>query len=54
MSKPKTIDAATEARREYFRQWRAKNKDKVKEYNRKYWEKRASEKLQTREATVND
>lgn len=29
-----------EAQREYFRAWRAANKDKVREHNRRYWEKR--------------
>lgn len=28
-------------RREYYRQWRAKNKDRVREYNARYWAKRA-------------
>ena len=27
-------------RRKYFKDWRTKNKDKVKEHNRRYWEKR--------------
>lgn len=30
---------AIEARREYQRQWRAANKDKVRENNKRYWEK---------------
>lgn len=30
-----------EARRAYYKQWRAKNKDKVRDYNRRFWEKRA-------------
>lgn len=34
---------ALEMRREYLRNWRAANKDKVKEYNRTYWEKKAQE-----------
>ena len=37
-------ERAAEERREYFRQWRAKNKDKVRENNRKYWERRAAKK----------
>lgn len=37
---------AAEERREYFRQWRAKNKDKVRENNRRYWERRAEKKAQ--------
>ncbi len=35
-------ERAKEERREYFRQWRAKNKDKVKKYNQCYWERRAA------------
>ena len=33
---------ALEARREYQRQWRKKNPDKVRERNRNYWERRAA------------
>ena len=29
------------ARREYMRQWRAKNKDKVKASQERYWENKA-------------
>lgn len=32
-------ESAKQARREYQREWRAKNKDKVKEANRRFWEK---------------
>lgn len=39
-------ELAAEERREYFRQWRAKNKDKVRENNRRYWERRAEKKAQ--------
>lgn len=35
------MDAANEARRAYMKAWRAANKDKVKEHNRRYWERRA-------------
>lgn len=35
--------AAIQARREYQRQWRAKNPDKVRATNRRYWEKKAQE-----------
>ena len=38
-------ERAKEERREYFRQWRAKNRDKVRESNRRYWEKRAAKKV---------
>lgn len=30
-----------EEKREYFKQWRANNKDKIKKYNANYWRKRA-------------
>lgn len=32
---------ATESRKKYYAEWRAKNKDKVREYNARYWAKRA-------------
>lgn len=31
-------DKAKEARNKYMREWRAKNKDKVKEIQDRYWE----------------
>ena len=31
------------ARNEYQRRWRAKNKDKVQQYQIRYWEKKAEE-----------
>lgn len=33
--------AAQEEKREYFRQWRKNNPDKVKKHNENYWRKRA-------------
>lgn len=39
-------NAAKKARNEYMKEWRKKNKDKVKETNRKYWENKAKEKEQ--------
>lgn len=42
----KQIEArAKEERRAYMREWRRKNKDRVKEYNERYWKKRAIEKM---------
>ena len=38
-------EMAIEARREYFRQWRAENKDKVRKHNQNYWRKKAMEKI---------
>ena len=41
-------------RREYYRQWRAKNKDRVREYNARYWAKRAERSAQSQnESEVN-
>ncbi len=34
-------DQARAARRAYYKEWRANNKDKVREKNRRYWEKKA-------------
>ena len=34
-------DEAREAQRAYKREWRAKNKDKVRASNNRYWEKKA-------------
>ena len=34
-------EAAKEERRAYKRKWNAENKDKVRQYNRDYWERRA-------------
>ena len=37
-------------RREYYRQWRAKNKDRIREYNARYWAKRVERMAQERTA----
>ena len=34
---------AMQKRRDYQNEWRRKHKEKVREYNKKYWLKRASE-----------
>ena len=36
-------EAAKEARREYRRKWYEQNRDRVKGYNAKYWERKANE-----------
>lgn len=36
-------EQAAEARRAYKREWYAKNKDKTREYQRRYWAKKARE-----------
>lgn len=32
---------ATDSRKKYYAEWRAKNREKVREYNARYWAKRA-------------
>ena len=34
-------EEARQAQRAYYREWRKKNPDKIRESNRKYWEKKA-------------
>ena len=41
MSEKKVCDLAIQLRREYQREWRRKNKDKVAANNRRYWERKA-------------
>ena len=38
-------EEAKKARREYRKQWYEANRDKVKAYNERYWEKKASGKI---------
>jgi len=38
-------ELAREKQREYLREWRKKNPDKVKEYNQRYWRRRAIREL---------
>ncbi len=35
-------EEARAARNQYIKEWRANNKDRVRETNRKYWERRAA------------
>ena len=35
--------AAKEKRRAYKREWASRNKDKIQEYQRRYWEKRGND-----------
>ncbi len=37
-------DKGRQAKNEYYRRWRQKNPEKVRESNRKYWERKAAEK----------
>lgn len=36
-------EKALEAQRAYMREWRKKNKDKIKEHNARYWAKKAAQ-----------
>lgn len=38
-------EMAKTERLEYFRQWRAANKDRIREHNANYWRKRAEKRL---------
>ncbi len=49
----KNSNAAKMAQREYARQWRRKNPDKVRAANQRYWERRAA-KLQASEGRTDD
>jgi len=41
MEQKQQDNAVAEVRREYYRQWRSKNPDRVKRYNEEYWKRRA-------------
>ena len=44
----KTLEEiARKERLEYFRNWRANNKEKVKKHNQNYWRKKAEKRLMT-------
>lgn len=45
MDKKTMQEIAKGVQREYQREWRRKNPDKVREKNRRYWEKKAQERL---------
>ncbi|HHU07387.1 MAG TPA: phosphatase [Clostridiaceae bacterium] len=40
---------ALEEKREYYRKWRAENKDKIKKYQETYWKRKAEQKLKEQE-----
>lgn len=53
MENSKVEEMANQERREYFKQWRAKNPDKVKQHNQTYWAKRALRKKAELEVAQN-
>jgi hypothetical protein len=55
IDKKKTIEElAREEKLAYFREWRANNKDKVKQHQATYWQRRAERIKAEREAQKND
>ncbi len=38
-------EIARQERLAYFREWRAKNKDKVKQHNKNYWLRKAEQRM---------
>lgn len=44
-------EQAREKQQAYYRQWRAKNKDRIKESNRRYWERRTAKKAADKQET---
>ena len=55
IDKKKTIEElAREERLAYFREWRANNKDKVKQHQATYWQRRAERTIAEREAKKNE
>lgn len=55
MTKAQLTQKAREARNRYYREWRKRNKDKVKESNKRYWERKAKKEGEVKELeTVSD
>lgn len=40
------VNPAVMARRAYSKEWRQKNKDRVRQYNKRFWERKAQELMQ--------
>lgn len=47
-------EKARKMRNEYAKNWRANNKDKVAEYMRRYWQKKAEEAEKKERGAVNE
>ncbi|WP_294378965.1 phosphatase [uncultured Clostridium sp.] len=50
--KENALELRKEYMRSYMKKWRAKNKDKVKASNERYWEKKATEAKQQLEEAL--
>ena len=46
-------EEAKMARRDYYRRWRAANKDKVRESNRRYWQRQGQIRLRKKKEEQN-
>lgn len=47
-------DKAKELQREYLREWRRKNPERVKQYRRTYWERKANAEAERRKDEINE
>ena len=53
LNQEKLSFAALEARRAYKRRWARENRERVREYNARYWERRAAREAVQQEENVN-
>lgn len=49
MNKPTIEELVLQERKAYFKDWRARNKDKVRKNNQNYWKKRVEKRLKESE-----
>lgn len=49
MSNTSMEELIVQERKAYFKEWRAKNKDKVRKNNQNYWKKRVEKRLKESE-----
>ena len=54
MVQSKNTDRAKELEREYLREWRRKNKDKMRQYGETYWLRKAEAEEKKREGSESD
>lgn len=41
MKNKEKVNVVNDIKKEYYKQWRDNNKDKIKQYNARYWQKKA-------------
>lgn len=49
MDEQRIEELAQRERKEYYKQWRANNRDKIKKHRENYWRKRALQRMQNEE-----